>query len=45
MLKVTMKLNDIIYTELMYESEFELWKLTNEFVKVISVETVEITVE
>lgn len=38
MLKVTFKLDDIIYTELMYEKEFELFKLTNKYIEVLNVE-------
>ena len=38
MLKVTLKLDDIIYTELMYKAEFELFKLTNKLVEIVKVE-------
>ena len=38
MLKVTLKLDDIVYTEFMYEKEFELWKLTNKYVDILKVE-------
>ena len=38
MLKVTLRLDDIVYTELMYEKEFELFKLTNKYIEVLNVE-------
>lgn len=38
MLKITFKLDDIIYTEFMYKKEFELWKLTNKYVEILKVE-------
>ena len=39
LLKVTLKLDNITYTELMYKSEFELFKLTNKTVEIVKVET------
>lgn len=38
MLKITLKLVDIVYTELMYEKEFELFKLTNKYIEILNVE-------
>lgn len=38
MLKITLKLDDIVYTELMYEKEFELFKLTNKHIEILNVE-------
>ena len=38
MLKVTLKLDNIVYTELMYEAELELFKLTNKYVEILKVE-------
>jgi len=40
MLKVTLRLDDIIYTELMYKAEFELFKLTNKYVEILKVEKI-----
>ncbi len=42
MLKVTLKLDNIIYTEMMYEKEFELFKLTNKYVEILNVEKIDI---
>ena len=41
MLKITLKLDNIVYTELMYEKEFELFKLTNKYVEILNVERLE----
>jgi hypothetical protein len=41
MLKITLKLDNIVYTELMYEKEFELLKLTNKYVEILNVERLE----
>ena len=41
MLKITLKLDDIVYTELMYEKEFELFKLTKKHVEILNVEKAE----
>lgn len=38
MLKVTLKLGDIVYTELMYPAEFDLFKFTNKLVEIVKVE-------
>lgn len=41
MLKITLKLDNIVYTELMYEKEFELFKLTNKYVEILNVKRLE----
>lgn len=41
MLKITLKLDNIVYTELMYEKEFELFKLTNKHIEILNVDEAE----